>query len=151
MKKNNMKQSDPPIIVEQILPANIKTVWTAITEVEEMTRWYFDNIPSFEPEVGFETGFIVSTGERSFPHLWKVIEVEVNRKISYNWKYEGYEGDSNVHFELFPSGDETLLRLTTEVLEDFQSDIPEFKRESCVDAWKYFVKESLPKYLAKKN
>lgn len=142
-----MKKSEPPVIVEQILNAGIEEVWASITVKDHMIKWFFDNIPSFEAVVGFQTRFMVSTEERTFPHIWTISEVEINKKISYNWKYEGYAGDSFVHFELFPEGDKTLLHLTTEVIEDFSDDIPEFKRESCEGGWNYFIKESLPKYL----
>ncbi len=142
-----MKKTDPPVVVEHILNAKIEDVWKIITEIEHMSKWFFDNIPSFEAVVGFETRFTVSTGERSFPHIWKITEVDTGKKITYNWKYEGYEGDSSVHFELFLKDDKTLIRLTTEILEDFTLDIPEFKRESCVGGWNYFIKDNLPKYL----
>ncbi len=142
-----MKKSEPPVIVEHTLNANIEQVWSAITEIEHMTKCFFDNIPAFEPVTGFETQFSVKTKERKFPHLWKVIEVNRPDKISYNWRYDGYEGDSNVHFELFANIDKTLIRLTTEVIEDFLDDIPEFRRESCVGGWNYFIKGNLPKYI----
>ena len=142
-----MKKSDPPICVEHILNASVEEVWSSITELDQMIKWFFDNIPSFEPTVGFETCFTVSTGERSFPHIWKIIDVEANRKITYSWKYDGYDGDSLVHFELIPQNDKTLIRLTAEILEDFSDDIPEFKIESCIGGWNYFIKESLSKYI----
>ena len=75
------------------------------------------------------------------------IEVEINKRISYNWKYEGYDGDSFVHFELFPDGEGTKVKLTTEIIEDFPQDIPEFKIESCIGGWKYFINKSLPQYI----
>jgi hypothetical protein len=41
----------------------------------------------------------------------------------------------------------TKLRLTAQVLEDFPEDIPEFKRESGVEGWTYFIKKSLKEFL----
>jgi uncharacterized protein YndB with AHSA1/START domain len=122
-------------------------VWSVITEVDHMKKWVFERIQAFEASVGFETDFIVDAGEKTFDHRWKIIEVKENRKISYNWRYEGYTGDSNVHFELFPQEGSTLIRLTTEIIEDFPQDIPEFRIESCISGWNYFIKDSLPKYL----
>lgn len=142
-----MKKTDPVIIVESKINAKVDQVWAAITELDQLKKWFFDNIPSFEPKVGFETSFIVDAGERLFDHRWKIIEVEKNSKISYNWRYAGYAGDSNVHFELFPQDENTLIRLTTEIIEDFPQDIPEFRMESCIGGWNYFIKERLPKYL----
>ncbi len=69
------------------------------------------------------------------------------KKISYNWKYKNYLGDSNVIFELFKKHEHTLLRLTTVILEDFPDEIPEFTRESCLGGWNYFITKSLKNYL----
>jgi len=37
--------------------------------------------------------------------------------------------------------------LSTEVLEDYPDDIPEFKRESGLGGWNYFIKDRLYNYL----
>lgn len=142
-----MKRADQPIIVEETYNKPIQKVWEAITEPEQMRKWFFDNIPDFKPVVGFETEFDVSSGERVFPHQWKVTKVEPGRLIEYNWKYGGYEGDAYVTFELTKEGSSTRLMLTNTVVEDFQEDIPEFKRESCIGGWNYFIKERLKEYL----
>lgn len=146
-----MKKEDKPIIVEQTFNTSIEKVWAAITEVEQMKKWFFDNIPSFKPEVGFETQFNVQSEERNFMHLWKIVEAQPLKLIKYNWKYEGYSGDSFVTFELYKQDDGTKLTLTTEVIEDFPDDIPEFRRENCIGGWEYFINESLKNYLDERN
>lgn len=142
-----MKKSDPPIIVEQTFQLPKEKVWAAITERDQMVQWFFDNIPAFKPEVGFITEFTVDAGERNFPHRWEIIEAEPNKKITYHWSYENYLGVGNVIFELMEDGGNTTLRLTNITLEDFPSDIPEFKRESCIGGWEYFIQNSLKGYL----
>jgi len=146
-----MKRIDPPIIVEETYNKPIETVWRAITEPVQMRKWFFDNIPDFKPEVGFEIEFDVETGGRVFPHQWKITKVESGKLIEYNWKYGGYQGDAYVTFELTPEENATRLRLTNIVVEDFQEGIPEFKRESCIGGWNYFIKERLKKYLDKES
>lgn len=64
-----MIENDVPIIVEQTFNATINTVWSSITEIDQMRKWYFENIPSFEPEVGFETQFNVKSHGRDFLHM----------------------------------------------------------------------------------
>lgn len=142
-----MKATDEPVIVEETFAVLADIVWRAITDVDEMTRWFFDNIPSFKSEVGFKTQFTVRSGERAFRHLWEITEVLPMRKIVYSWKYEGYPGEASVLFELTPEGKSTRLKLTNIVLEDFPDDIPEFKRESCVAGWEYFIQGRLKEYL----
>ena len=116
-----------------------------------MCQQYFENIPSFKPEDGFETQFNVQSQERNFLHMWKVTEVVPLKKISYNWKYENYPGDSFVVFELFKQNNMTKLRLTHQVLENFPEDIPEFLRESGVEGWTFFIKKSLKEFLEKNH
>ena len=142
-----MRKGDQPIIVEQSFDASIESVWKAITDVDQMRQWFFENIRSFKPEVGFETQFNVQSGDRNFLHKWKVTEVMPLKKITYNWKYEVYPGDSFVVFELFGQNNLTVLRLTHKVLESFPQDIPEFRRESGVEGWTYFIKQCLKEFL----
>lgn len=142
-----MSNNYEPIIVEQSYNASIEMVWAAITEIDQMRQWYFDNIPAFEAKVGFETEFIIENEGRVFPHLWKITEVIPKKKIAYSWKFRGYEGDGLVSFELFETDERTKLKLTSEVIENFPQDIPEFKRESGVAGWNYFIGESLKGYL----
>lgn len=146
-----MKKGDKPVIVEQTFDSSSDVVWNSITEIEQMRQWFFEDIPSFEPEVGFETQFKVKSQDRSFLHMWRVTEVVPHKKITYDWKYEGYPGDSTVVFELFEQDDSTKLRLTHRVKESFPEDIPEFTRESCVEGWTFFIQKSLKAYLGKRN
>lgn len=144
-----MKEDVEPIIVEQTFNTAIDTVWRSITEIDRMRQWYFKNIPSFKPEVGFETQFNVRSQGRDFLHMWKVIEVVPTKKIVYNWRYGGYPGNSFVVFELFKHNNFTRLKLTHEVQESFPDDIPEFSRESCIGGWKFFIRKSLKEHLEK--
>ena len=143
-----MKATDPPIVVEQTFNASIETIWKAITEHDQMIQWFFDNIPSFKPEVGFTTQFDVEAGGRNFIHAWKLTEVIPKKKIVYNWKFSNYPGDGYVAFELLeqPDGQNTL-RFTNTIVEDFPEGIPELTRESCIAGWEYFIQNSLKAYL----
>jgi uncharacterized protein YndB with AHSA1/START domain len=142
-----MKKEGAPIIVEEEFSQSASIVWDAITNIDLMPKWYFENIPAFKPEVGFSTQFVVESGGRSFLHLWKVTEVIPQRKIVYNWKYEDHPGDSFVSFEISESGKSTMLKVSHQVQEDFPEDIPEFTRESCLGGWTYFIKDRLKVYL----
>jgi len=144
-----MKVSEEPIVVEQSFQNNIEEVWSAITELEQMREWFFDNIEAFEPKIGFKTSFAVQSGERTFTHLWEITEAVPRQKITYRWRYKEYPGDSFVKFELNEKAGATLLRVSTEVIADFPDDIPEFKRESGVQGWDYFIGKQLKAYLGK--
>ena len=144
---NKMKKTDEPILIQATYESSIEKVWSAITEVAQMKKWFFEQINAFEPVEGFETKFVVAVEGRTFTHLWKIADVVLNQKIKYNWKYEEYAGDSFVTFELEEKGNHVALSLTTEVTKDFPPDVPEFTRESCIGGWNYFIKERLKGYL----
>lgn len=142
-----MKASEPPIIVEQLYNTSISKVWNALTQHKEMQQWFFPNIEAFEAKVGFKTAFTVKSEEHVFPHYWEVLEVIPNQKMVQEWKYDGYKGLCTITFELNKINESTKLKVIATVIEDFPDDIPEFKRESCIGGWKYFINESLKNYL----
>ena len=114
-----------------------------------MKQWFFEQMENFEPVVGFETSFVVKSGDRIFPHLWKITEVIKESRIVYSWKYEGYEGDSFVTFLVTENNSGTEITVTTEIIEDFTDNIPEFQPESCIAGWEYFLNR-LNSYLQNK-
>jgi len=146
-----MNQEKNPVIVEQSFNVTVGQLWKAISELDLMKKWFFENIGSFSAEVGFETQFNVKSGERDFRHLWKVTEVVPQEKLAYSWTYEGYEGESFVCFETFISEKGSCLRLTHTVTEDFPQSTPEFTRESCLSRWKYFICDRLKSFLDSTN
>ena len=101
-----MKQE--PFVIERTFNASREMVWQAITDKDEMKQWYFD-IANFKPEVGFEFEFTAGTPSKTYVHKCKVTEVIIEEKLTYSWRYEGYEGNSFVTFELFDEGDKTQV------------------------------------------
>ena len=119
-----MKTTEAPVIAEQLFNKTRAQVWQAITDIDQMVLWYFDNIPAFKAEVGFTTQFNVKAPSRDFLHVWKVTEVIPQQKITYNWTFKDCKGSADTSFELFEQDNKTLLRLTNNVIEDFDDTIP---------------------------
>jgi len=142
-----MSMETKPVVVKQDFHVPVNQLWKAIIELDQMKLWFFENIENFSAEVGFETQFIVKSGERDFMHLWKVIEVIPLEKIVYSWKYEGYEGESFVSFETFIREGGSSIRVSHIVKNSFPQSIPEFTRESCLGGWEYFISNRLKSYL----
>ena len=137
----------PPIIVEATFNVKVEEVWNALTKQPLMIQWYFENIPAFEAVVGFKTQFNVESNGKDFFHLWEVTEVIPNKKISYSWQYANIPGEGHVVFDLTQMGSKTKLKLTNTGLESFPQELPEFKRESGIKGWNYFIKQRLKAYL----
>ncbi len=145
-----MKTGDEePIVVSQVFAASVEEVWEAITDQNKMIKWFFAEISTFRPEVGFETHFTVKSGGREFEHIWKATQATKPKLISYGWRYEGYPGDSEVIWEISLEKDQTKVTLTHKGGESFPQNIPEFRRKICSEGWDYFIRQSLKKYLDK--
>jgi uncharacterized protein YndB with AHSA1/START domain len=139
------------IVIEQEYKASLSDVWCAISNREEMKKWYFDTLVSFVPEEGFKTQFSVFSNGGNYIHVWEITQVNYRRKIAYTWRYDGYPGISKVIFELFPQANSVLLRLTHEGIDSFPQDNPVFARENFVAGWKSLLQTKLKKYLTEKT
>jgi uncharacterized protein YndB with AHSA1/START domain len=140
--KNNLAKA---VVVERTFNAPVARVWKALTDVEEMRRWYFD-LKEFKPEVGFEFEFIVEHKGMKYHHLCQITEVMPQKKLVHTWRYKGHEGDSLVTFELFAEGGKTRLKLTHEGLETFPKT-PSFARKNFMEGWTQIIGSSLKEFV----
>ncbi|NJD22333.1 MAG: SRPBCC domain-containing protein [Melioribacter sp.] len=140
--------NNEPIIIERTYNAPTTKVWKAISDKNEMKKWYFD-LAEFKPEVGFEFQFYGGKEERQYLHLCRITEVVVGKKLTYSWRYDGYEGISYVTFELFNEGNQTRLILTHKGLESFPVSNPDFGKENFVEGWTHIVGISLKEFVEK--
>ena len=67
--------TNTPIIIEHLFKATAENVWNALTNVDEMRKWYF-NVNDFKPILNFEFQFVGqgSKGEK-YIHLCKITEL----------------------------------------------------------------------------
>ena len=135
-----------PFIIERVYNAPVEKVWHAITDINAMKEWYFD-IPEFKPEVGAKFQFEGGADNRCYLHLCEVIEVIAEKKLTYSWRYDGYEGNSFVTFELFAEGNNTRLKLTHEGLETFPMNNPDFAKHNFATGWTAFIGSALKKFV----
>jgi uncharacterized protein YndB with AHSA1/START domain len=135
-----------PFIIERTYHAPIARVWQAISDKNQMKQWYFD-LAEFKPEVGFEFQFYGGTEHKQYLHLCKITEVITNKKLSYTWRYDGYEGNSIVTFELFEEGDQTRLKLTHEGLETFPMSNPDFASKNFEMGWTELIGSLLKRFV----
>jgi len=142
--------SNQPIIIERTFHAPIAKVWQAITDNDEMKKWYF-NLADFKPEVGFTFQFKGGPDEGpQYVHLCEVTQVVPGKKIAYTWRYEGLPGSSEVIWELFEKGEDTLLKLTHSGVDSFSENGKDFAANSFNEGWTHFVHIALKKYFEEK-
>jgi len=138
-----MKNED--FVIERTYSAPLKTVWQAITNRDQMAKWYFE-LKDFKPEVGFEFRFTGGPPEKQYLHICIVTEVIPEKKLSHTWRYDGYEGNSEVTFELFDEGDKTRVRLTHSGLSSFPK-LPDFARANFEAGWTAIIGTNLKKFV----
>jgi uncharacterized protein YndB with AHSA1/START domain len=137
-----------PFVIERTYDAPLDLVWKALTDKERMKQWYFD-LAEFKAEVGFEFEFYGGTEEISYLHLCKITEVIPGRKLTYSWRYDGYEGISFVTFELFAEGNGTRLKLTHAGLESFPTSNKDFAKHNFAEGWTALIGTNLKTFLEK--
>lgn len=140
--------SIPPVVITRVFNAPRALVWKAFTEKDHMKEWYFD-LDEFKPIPGFTFRFPGGPPEdpRRYTHVCTITEVVPESKLAHTWKYEGYEGDSLLTFELADEGDGTRLTLTHSGLGTFPADNPDFARGNFETGWNDIIGVALEKYL----
>jgi len=147
--KDDKTMKNKPLIIERTFNAPGAMVWKAITDRNDMKQWYFD-LAEFKPEIGFEFQFVGGTEEKKYLHICEITEVVAGKKLTYSWRYDGYQGISYVTFELYAEGNKARLRLTHKGLETFPADNSDFARENFVAGWTDIIGRSLKKFLGNK-
>ncbi len=138
-----------PVVVEATYDASVQEIWNALTDNNEMKKWYFD-LDGFKPETGFRFQFQGGTATKTYIHLCQITDVIPEKKLSYTWKYKGYPGNSMVTFELIPLEGKTRVRVTHEGIESFPSS-PDFAKENFKTGWTTIIGTNLKSFVEKKS
>lgn len=128
-----------PIVVSQDIECSKEKVWTAITVVDKMRKWYFEQLERFEAKLGFSTHFLILNANKRFTHRLKVTYVKTYDSISYLWRYDEYEGVSKSNFKIVETAKGVNVTITCTGLETFPQNVDEFKPQSCQAGWEYFI------------
>ncbi|HMS65412.1 MAG TPA: SRPBCC domain-containing protein [Ignavibacteria bacterium] len=140
-----------PVTAEQLFNSDTKKIWNALTDKNEMKKWYF-YLEEFKAKTGFKFQFYGGPDpENQFLHLCEVLEVIPEKKLSYSWRYDGYPGNSTVTFELIKEEDKTLLKLSHKGLETFPADNENFAFKNFEKGWDEIIHTSLKQYIEKPN
>ena len=115
-----------PFIKEFYYNVPTEKVWQALVDTDKMRKWYFPQLQKFEPIVGYKFQFDDNNSE--YQKEWIVTKIVEGKTFAHSWAYKGYPGSSEVIFDLFAEGSNTMLRVTQTNLESFP-DHPHFKRE----------------------
>ena len=136
-----------PIVKEVSINAPVSRVWKAITDMNELRKWFFD-ITDFEPLPDAQFIFNAGGENKKLDHVCTLKEVEENKRLSYTLCFNELPGEESlVSFELFDEGnDVTRLRLTHSGLEGFTADRV-FTKDDFNGGWELLIKESIKEYI----
>ena len=143
--KNNLTEA---VVIERTFNAPVARVWEALTDVDQMRKWYFD-LKEFKPKVGFEFEFVVEHEGNRYHHLCRIMEVIPEKKIAYTWRYKGEPGDSLVTIDLSADGAKTRLKLTHTAVETFPK-APAYARKNFEQGWTQIIGTELKQFVERK-
>ncbi|MCX2679588.1 SRPBCC domain-containing protein [Galbibacter sp. EGI 63066] len=137
---------DQTIIVETTVDADVKTVWSALTNPEKMKAWYFV-VNNFELKHGNEFYFY-EPGGTNFKHVCKILEIIPEERLRHTWSYpELSKGISVLNWQLRPHGKKTKLKLKHSGIENLADGGSDFSRENFIAGWEEILKKNLKDFL----
>lgn len=137
--------------IERTYNASITKVWNALTRSDELKQWYLD-LPDFKPIKGFEFTFMLGKDpDNLYKHQCKITDVIPGKKLAYSWQYEGYEGNSEVIYELFEEGKKTKVKLTHKGINTFPEDNEDLSANNFAEGWTFIVGKALKEYAEKRK
>jgi uncharacterized protein YndB with AHSA1/START domain len=142
---DSLAAKNEPLVIERVFNAPAAAVWKALTNKDDIKQWYFD-IKEFKAEVGFEFQMYGEKSGVKYLHLCKITEAIPEKKLAYTWRYDKYEGDSLVTFELFAEGNKTRLKLTHEGLETLPQTA-DFAKKNFMEGWTHIIGTSLRQFV----
>ncbi|RYY57155.1 MAG: SRPBCC domain-containing protein [Chitinophagaceae bacterium] len=139
------------VFVEHVIEAPVADVWKAITDKEEMKKWYF-TVEDFrlEKEFIFHFDGQGSKGEQ-YHHICVITEIDPGKKLQHTWRYQDFPGESLVTWELIPEGDFTRVQLTHQGLDSFPQDSPDFEKASFKQGWTQIITVMLAGFFKEKT
>lgn len=110
-----------------------------------MRKWFFAEIESFTPTLGFSTAFAFEYQGKMFTHQWDIRAIKKNKKLVLGWKYKEYKGEAIAEFLLEPHAYGTQLFFSTQLLKPFPA-LKEFSPSSMETGWTELLKGRLTTY-----
>lgn len=142
-----------PVKMERIFKLPARNVWDALTDNEQMKKWYFDFKGNFKTEVGhvFEWEAGPPNGKK-WLHRGKILEVETGKKLVHSWEFPGYEGEAKLTWELEETPEkETKLNLRFDFIKPFDPKVETLRRKNFAEGWKQFMNFELEEFLSKQK
>jgi uncharacterized protein YndB with AHSA1/START domain len=138
-----------PITVQYKIDAPVEKIWNALTDKNEMKSWYFA-IQNFALEVDKEFNFYEPGEAKKYHHQCRILEIIPNKTLKHTWAYpELSDAVTIVTWELREEDNGTMVTLTHENVEGFESLGENFSKASFTEGWNSIIGKSMKEYLEK--
>lgn len=134
------------LVVQTIYPVDRFRLWSYLTELTHLQKWFFKEIKTFQPIKGFKTQFSIEHNAKIFTHLWTIRHIIPQKKLVLGWQYQEYKGDSETVFALSDCENGTMLTLSAYILDPFPA-LEEFSQKSMKNGWTTLLKNQLKPYV----
>lgn len=102
-----MTNQTQTLVIEKEFAHSPEKLWRALTQPHLIKEWLMEN--DFEPKVGHDFKLRVQTPQWNGVIDCKVLEIEPQKKLSYDWSSMGL--DTVVTFTLTPTSNGVQLRV----------------------------------------
>jgi uncharacterized protein YndB with AHSA1/START domain len=129
--------------------ASASKVWKAITDKDELKEWMM--MPTnFEAVIGKEFTFKAKKNENWDGFIYcKVMEVEINKKLSFSWNAQIIGADTLVTILIFEKGGKTELSLIHTGFDKLPAEARAKMIESHNKGWEERILQKLPELFSK--
>jgi uncharacterized protein YndB with AHSA1/START domain len=137
-RKPSSKASIIPIEKSAVISAGIDKVWAALTDPEAIGSWMGDDAVKVSLKKGGK--YVLFAGSTT----GKFIEIDRPKVLEYTWRMGDWDKDSpdtNVRWELEPSGKKTKIRLIHTGFVDREM------RDSHDEGWDMYFLEPMKNWL----
>jgi len=137
-KKPTRKASIPPIEKAIVINAGVDKVWAALTDPKAIGSWMEDDGVKVSLKKGGK--YVLFAGSTT----GKFLEIDRPKALEYTWRMDEWDEDSpdtNVRWELAPSGKKTKVRLVHKGFVDREM------RDSHDDGWDVYFLEPMKNWL----
>lgn len=147
-KNKDMKKTNQ-LVIERVYNVSQKKLWEALTNREQLKKWYFDFPPEFKLVQGQEFEWVAKDHDnKQWLHRGKMLEIIPGKKLVHTWEYPGYSGSSTLTWELSVVDEKTTkLRLRHQFDVPFDATVNALKRENFNAGWGHILDTSLPEFL----
>lgn len=136
-----------PIIISFTFDTPIDTVWKALSEEDQLKKWYFP-VENYQFEIGKEFTFYESAETKTYLHKARFLNIIDHKLIEYTWEHPSHsKGTSIVRWELQEDGDKTKVTLTHTGTESFIDAGPAFTKANYEMGWNAIVGTMLRNHL----